>query len=120
MSFPTSPGPPVGGECDGGCDGVGVAPVLLLLWLMSLLMLLLLSDGGVVAALFGGKSASASFCFEDGDGSGWEALDETFTGAADTAAPGVSSSLFSEGNGVWTLLLVADAALSTEVIERLT
>lgn len=68
-------------------------------------------------ALFGGKGASASCCFEEGDGSGWGA-DETFTGAADTA-PGVSSSLFSEGNGMWTLLLVADAALSTEDIEWL-
>lgn len=120
MPFPSSPGPPVGGG-DGCCDGVGVAPVLLL-WLMLVLSLLFVVDGGVVAmamaAMFGGKrAASDSFCLEEGDGSGCEALDGTFTGAEDTA-PGVSSSLFSEaGNGVWTLLLVADAALSTEDIE---
>ena len=123
MSFPSSPGPPVGGG-DGCCDGVDVTPVLLL-WLMLVLSLLFVVDGGVVAtaiavamaALFGGKRTSDSFCLEEGDGSGCEALDGTFTGAGDTA-PGVSSSLFSEaGNGVWTLLLVADAALSTEDIE---
>lgn len=122
MPFPSSSVPPVGGG-DGCCDGVGVAPVLLL-WLMLVLSLLFVVGEGVVAmamgmaALFGGKrAASDSFCLEEGDGSGCEALDGTFTGAGDTA-PGVSSSLFSEaGNGVWTLLLVADAALSTEDIE---